>query len=89
MRWPFKEWGADLVLAGHDHIYERILAGGLTYLVNGLGGAVFYTMGPAVEGSLARFNETAGALFIEADATTLRARFQSVDGRVIDELTLP
>jgi len=38
MRWPFKEWGATAVLSGHDHIYERMLRDGMTYIVNGIGG---------------------------------------------------
>jgi tartrate-resistant acid phosphatase type 5 len=88
LRWPYKAWGADLVLAGHDHDYERFFVDGLPYIVNGLGGAVFYPMGTLAAGSLAHFNETAGALFIEADATSLRARFQAVDGRQVDALTL-
>ena len=25
MQWPFENWGASLVLTGHDHTYERIL----------------------------------------------------------------
>ncbi|RYD95054.1 MAG: alkaline phosphatase, partial [Sphingobacteriales bacterium] len=33
MRWPFKEWGADIVLSGHDHTYERLEINGLTYIV--------------------------------------------------------
>ena len=41
-----------------------------------------------VPGSVARFNESAGALFVEADATSLHARFQSVDGRQVDALSL-
>ena len=88
MRWPYKQWGADLVLAGHDHTYERFEIDGLPYVVNGLGGAVFYPMGTPVAGSVARFNESAGALFVEADDSTLRARFQTADGRKIDELSL-
>ena len=35
MQWPFKDWGADLVLSGHSHAYERLHVGGLTYIVNG------------------------------------------------------
>ncbi len=89
MRWPFKAWGADLVLAGHDHIYEHVVGSdGLHYLVNGLGGATFYAMGATVAGSVVRFNEAAGALFIEADSETLRARFQTVDGRKVEEFVL-
>ncbi len=28
MRWPFGEWGATAVLAGHDHVYERVVVDG-------------------------------------------------------------
>lgn len=37
MRLPFADWGADLVLSGHEHVYERLSSGGLTYVVNGIG----------------------------------------------------
>lgn len=88
LRWPFKQWGVDLVLAGHDHDYERFEIDGLPYVVNGLGGAVFYPVGRPVAGSVARYNESAGALFVEADEASLHARFQTIDGRKIDELSL-
>ena len=39
MQWPYAQWGAEVVMAGHDHSYERIDADGITYIVNGLGGA--------------------------------------------------
>src|SRR6185503_14372551 len=29
MQWPFKDWGADLVLVGHSHNYERLSIGGM------------------------------------------------------------
>lgn len=47
MRWPYKTWGADAVLAGHDHTYERISScrDSLPYFVNGLGGASIYAFG--------------------------------------------
>jgi hypothetical protein len=45
MQWPFARWGADLVLTGHDHLYERIRVDGLNYVVNGLGGAEMYPLG--------------------------------------------
>jgi hypothetical protein len=39
MCWPFKSWGADAVLSGDDHLYERVSGNdGLPYFVNGLGG---------------------------------------------------
>lgn len=40
MHWPFAEWGASIVLNGHEHDYERIYYEDMTYVVNGLGGKV-------------------------------------------------
>jgi hypothetical protein len=42
MHWPFAEYGASIVLNGHEHDYERIIYEGMTYVVNGLGGKEFY-----------------------------------------------
>ena len=33
--WPYKDWGADLVVSGHTHLYEDITVGGLHYLTAG------------------------------------------------------
>ncbi|MBK6506325.1 MAG: hypothetical protein IPG02_11835 [Ignavibacteria bacterium] len=41
MRWPFKRWGADIVLTGDFHWYERVRRGNMTYITNGLGGGKF------------------------------------------------
>jgi hypothetical protein len=41
----FKQHKVDLVLSGHDHIYERGWADGIGYLVSGGAGAVLYRLG--------------------------------------------
>lgn len=42
----FEEYGVDIVLAGHDHIYERTSKiRGVTYIVSGGGGAPLYDVG--------------------------------------------
>lgn len=38
----FEMYGVDLVLNGHDHIYERSLKNGIPYVVTGGGGAPLY-----------------------------------------------
>jgi len=85
MRWPFKEWGASVVLAGHDHIYERIEVDGLTYIVNGLGGdsrdAFHY---PLVPGSVKQFNQDVGVLRVDASIFAMTLRFFTWRGQVID-----
>lgn len=89
MQWPYKAWGASLVLAGHDHDYERILVQGLPYLVVGLGGASLYPLSAGVPGSAFRYNQGFGAGVIEADDETLDFRFETVRGEVLDRLHLP
>jgi hypothetical protein len=89
MRWPFKQWGASIVLSGHDHIYERLEVDGLPYIINGLGGDsrdLFHE--PPVEGSLKRFNEDAGALRVDASPLALTLRFFTWRGRLVDMLIL-
>jgi hypothetical protein len=78
MQWPFAAWGADLMLSAHDHNYERLFVGGLTYLVAGTGGAPLRAMNPLVPGSQVTYNEYHGALLIEGDIDSLRAEFRSI-----------
>jgi hypothetical protein len=76
------------VLAGHDHTYERARIGGVTYLVNGLGGAHEYEFKAAIEGSELRYNEKHGAQLADATPHELRLTFVNVDGARIDEVVL-
>jgi hypothetical protein len=87
MRWPFKEWGADLVLAGHDHVYERLSEDGLTYIVNGAG-ARPADFEDTISGSIVRNNSDAGALLIQANDFALTLQYQVLSGRVVDTITL-
>ena len=91
MRWPYREWGADLVLAGHDHTYERLEVDGLTYLVNGLGGGAIYFFTSPLPGSQFRYNEDYGALLLTVDDTNLTSEFYDRGGELIDtvEFTKP
>jgi hypothetical protein len=89
LRWPFAQWGADLILSGHAHLYERLQVDGVPYLVNGLGGAGIYLFDDTVlPESQFRFNGNYGALFIEATARQLSAQFVTQTGTVVDQLTL-
>jgi hypothetical protein len=89
LQWPYRQWGADAVLAGHDHTYERIVLEGLPYFVNGLGGRnSIYEFGPPVPGSQVRFNSDFGAMRASATRTQLTFQFITRDGDVIDTHTL-
>lgn len=88
MRWPFVRWGADLVMSGHEHLYERLAAEGIPYLINGLGGAARDRFRVLDRGSVRRFRAGWGALRLTATATSLRGAFISVDGRTRDGFRL-
>ena len=89
LRWDYKEWGADLVLNGHDHFYERLSSGGLTYVVNGIGGASLSAWpSPGVSQSVAHYSGTFGAMRITATDTELVNEFVTTDGVVRDRFTV-
>ena len=90
MQWPFEAWGADAVLAAHDHIYERIIRDvngdgvKVPYFVSGLGGRSRRSFGSAVTGSVKRYNSASGALFVTATSTSMKFEFRRTGGSLID-----
>jgi predicted phosphodiesterase len=88
-QWDFASMGIDLVLSGHDHIYERIEVGGVIYIVNGAGGKALYGCGDRVSGSAVCFDDNFGALFLRSTTDSLLGQFVAVDGTVVDEFSIP
>ena len=88
LRWPYARWGADLVLAGHDHHYERLEQDDIVYVVNGLGGNRAYPVRRALPGSIFSYHKRHGAQIVEASQSTLVSRFFSIDREAIDEFSL-
>jgi tartrate-resistant acid phosphatase type 5 len=89
MEWPFSEWGADAVISGHAHSYERIERNGIVYFVNGLGGGDRYDFSAPVTGSAVRYRDDWGAQRVTATNTTLDFEFWSVAGSLVDSYHLP
>lgn len=90
MRWPFEAWGAEAVLHGHDHDYERFQVGGIPYFTNGLGAAGIYkfTKSPLPETKV-RYDAKHGAMLITATTTGITFEFWTYDGQKIDSITVP
>lgn len=89
-QWAYRTMGVDLVLSGHDHTYERIIRDGLTYVVDGAGGAKLYKCKAKenlVEGSTGCYSKF-GALFIYANKTELQAAFKTTNGKILDSFTI-
>ncbi len=89
VQWPYAAWGADVVIAGHDHLYERLQENGLPYFVNGAGGKDLYPFKPRpAPGSVVRYNQDYGAQLIDATPQCLNLSFFSREDVLIDSVTL-
>ena len=88
MRWPFETWGADIVFAGHDHVYERSRVGGIRHITVGLSGNELYTFGTPTAQSEVRYSAKRGALLATVREDELSVQFFADDGRDIDWYTV-
>jgi hypothetical protein len=87
--WPYAQMGAQVVLAGHSHTYERIFRNGIVYFVNGLGGASIYPCGSLTQGSQGCYDDNYGAQLVTVvDDVTLLFEFYNIDGTLIDSYIL-
>lgn len=78
----YRESGVTLVLQGHDHVYERLESGGITYVVTGGGGAPLYRVrGMPETKAHARAHHY---LSVDATADRLSVRALGIDGNVLD-----
>lgn len=92
--------GVDLVLGGHEHVYERFAplrhdgnaaaGAGIPSIVVGTGGARSYPFGAKREvGSQASIGEVHGVLVLYLEGAGARGYFVDVHGSVKDEFTVP
>ena len=89
--------GADLVLAGHDHDYERFTpqgpdgnadaAHGVTEIIVGTGGAELESFRVVRANSAVRINDIYGVLDLTLGADSWSFRFVGVDGKAHDHGT--
>ena len=89
------EAGADVVLTGHDHIYERFApmapdgradaARGIRSFVVGTGGRSLYAIANAAPNSEFRQNTAIGVIRFELEESGYRWRFIPTTGAPLDE----
>ena len=77
----------DLVLAGHDHLYERGKLGALPYVVTGGGGAPLYRVKKA-ESSSQHYEAVHHFLDVGVSSDALTVTATRVDGSTIEHCTL-
>lgn len=88
VQWDYKAWGADAVLSGHNHFYERFEVGGLPYIVTGAGGHDLDDFSAPIAGSKVRNNGDYGALLVDANESTLSFKYYTRDGRQADSFNI-
>ena len=95
LQWPFASWGADAVIGGHHHFYERLEVGGIPFIINGLGGRsnsynpIYRFLNVAAsEHSLVRYNMDHGALQVNVNESCLNLSFFNRQNELIDSVTL-
>ena len=85
----FEMYGVDLVLNGHDHIYERSYKDGVYYLITGGGGAGLYSINVAPN----PYQQVARAVHhyatIDVESSMLTVAAVGVDGEEFDRFTIP
>jgi hypothetical protein len=79
--WDYPGWGADLVVTGHQHVYEELEVDGFPYLVAGVGASGLVRPCPTelAEGSTG-CTEGYGALLVTASDQKLSLDYRSPDG---------
>ncbi|OON65592.1 metallophosphoesterase [Hymenobacter sp. CRA2] len=88
LQWPFKQWGASVVLAGHDHHYERLVVDDFPYFINGLGGRSLYRLRTPLPESKFSFTGEYGAMLLNASPDSLTLQFFTRNRTLIDRYTL-
>ncbi len=89
MNWPLGEWGADVLITGHSHLYERIhRTDGVLHIITGWGGKDLRNFVPTpVTGSQVRYNSDYGAVRFDVSSTVLVAKAFTKAGVEIDTVT--
>ena len=78
--------GADLVLNGHSHHYERLAPKrGITQVIVGIGGTKMNGFGPPIDGSLMRQSTAHGVLKVTLDPDGYNAQFVPIEGQTFTD----
>lgn len=77
------ECGVDLVLASHEHNYQRLMRGEVAYVIVGTGGQSVYPIAGTPHGTVASHAKF-GHLLLDVNATGYRAGFHDTSGTRLD-----
>lgn len=84
----FRRHGVSLVLSGHNHSYERMVVGGITYIVSGGGGAQVYPC-VRVPPGLKACRPVNHFLEVDASPEGIRVRAVRPGGSTVEDVQVP
>lgn len=82
-----REHKVDLVISGHDHIYERGTAAGLAYVVSGGGGAPIYRV-KQTEPTSRRYESVRHFIHVSASSVAMQLEATRPDGSMVERCAL-
>jgi hypothetical protein len=85
----FEMYGVDLVLNGHDHIYERSVKDGVTYVVTGGGGAPLYEINSVENPYQQVAHSTNHYLAVDVAPSKMNLTAIDAEGEVLDRFVVP
>lgn len=88
LRWDFAGMGADVVINGHAHNYQRWTNQPIPYIVAGIGGASLYNFDLSTANSIVDNPPRFGALRCTVRGHELKLEAIAVGGTVIDSIVL-
>ena len=88
LNWDFDGMGADIVINGHAHNYQRWTNKNIPYVVAGIGGAALYNFNQSTTGSIVDNPPRFGALRCTVRGHELKIDAIAVGGAVIDSMIL-
>ena len=83
-----RKYGVSLVLQGHNHDYERITTGGITYITSGGGGAGLYPCVRSQPG-LVMCKPVNEFLEVDSSPSGIAVRAVGTGGETVDQVTVP
>lgn len=87
LRWPYGDWGADIHLSGHTHLYERLDVSGFPYIVAGTGGQSLRS-GSDTDKTVFKYSSDYGAVIADITSETATFRFFNTSGTLIDQVKI-
>lgn len=89
LQWPFRAWGAHMVISSQALDYERLSVSGLTVINNGLGGQTPIVLATGrTSNTLTLYAAGFGAGKLTANADNLQYEFFDVDGNLVDSVLI-